>query len=81
VKSVIDSVDEAEKDGLLEGSREDVLMEIFRPWRNKEMRHYLQKKYPLLEVSDLDKQIVEAIRPIYVVKSKETKCKKEKAAM
>lgn len=76
VESIIKSVDHAEQLDLLEGTRQEVLLEIFKPWRSKEMRHYLQKRYPLLGVEDLDRQIVEAIRPIYVVKSKEEKCTK-----
>lgn len=77
VDSIIKSVDHSAELGLLEGDRNEVLMEIFKPWRDKEMRHYLQERYPLLGVEDLDKQIVEAIRPIYVVKS-EKPCKTKK---
>lgn len=75
VKSLVESVDEAEKDGLLDGLREDVLASIFEPWRNKKMRAYLQKHYPLLNVEDLDKQIKDAIKPVY----EEMKCPKKKA--
>lgn len=84
VDGVIKSIDEAAELGLLEGERDDVLMEVFKPWRDKEMRKWLQTKFPLLDVTDLDKQIVEAIRPIYLPKKKEAKCttktKKEVAA-
>jgi DNA polymerase I-like protein with 3'-5' exonuclease and polymerase domains len=74
VAHVMATVDEAEELGLLEGTREEVLRTIFKPWSNKESRKWLQKNFPLLDVADLDKQIVEAIRPIYVTKKKE-KCK------
>jgi hypothetical protein len=79
VECVIKSVDHAQELGLLDGEREEVLKEIFAPWRKKEMRHYLQKKFPLLDVEDLDKQIVDAIRPIYIVNT-EKKCKTKKEA-
>lgn len=79
VDSIIKSVDHAQEIGVLEGDRQDVLREIFAPWRNKEMRAYLQERYPLLGVDDLNKQIVEAIRPIYVIK-REDKCKTKKTS-
>src|SRR5471030_705306 len=71
------SVKEAIEFDLLEDGRteQDVLREIFKPWANKKTRHWLQANYPLLNVKDLDKQIVEAIRPTYIHKSKESKCK------
>lgn len=73
VSNIMANVNHAEELGLLEGNKEDVLRLIFKPWTNKESRHWLQKNFPLLNVTDLDKQIVEAIRPIYV--TKKTKCK------
>jgi DNA polymerase I-like protein with 3'-5' exonuclease and polymerase domains len=76
VTSLLSSVDEAEKDGLLEGTRAEVVKQIFEPWRNKKMRAYLQKKYPLLGISELDEQIKAAIKPVY----EEKKCKTSKVA-
>lgn len=73
VQALVESVDEAERDGLLEGKRQDVLNSIFEPWRNKKMRRYLQKHYPLLNVANLDDQITEAVKVIY----EEKKCKKK----
>lgn len=67
------NVAQAEEMGVLEGTQDDVLRQIFKPWANKASRHWLQENFPLLNVQDLDKQIVEAIRPIYIHKSK--KCK------
>lgn len=67
--SVVDCITKAVKDaeelGILDEPVDAVLKQIFRPWANKEVRTYLQKKYPLLGVPDLDKQIVAAIRPIF----------------
>lgn len=65
VANLIASVEEAEQIGILEGSKEEVIKTIFEPWRNKECRVWLQKHYPLLNVTDLNQQIVAAIRPIY----------------
>lgn len=77
VEAVIKSIDQAEEFDLLDGrDKQEVIREIFRPWANKKMRTMLQSKYPLLNVKNLDKQIVDAIRPIYIHKTKETKCKK-----
>ena len=73
VANIMANVDEAEANGVLEGDKQDVLREIFKPWANKKCRNWLQKNFPLLDVSDLDEQIVAAIRPIYIHKSK--KCK------
>jgi hypothetical protein len=43
----------------------EILEEIFKPWQNKELRDYLQSKYPLLNVPDLNKQISNAIKIVY----------------
>lgn len=77
VEGIIKSIDEAKEFGLLEEGRDrdDIIKEIFRPWANKPLRKMLQQKYPLLNVEDLDKQIVDAIRPIY----RKSVCKKEAA--
>lgn len=55
------SVDQAYAEGNLEGTPQEVMKEILEPWRNKKMRAYLQRKYPLLGVEDLDVQITEAM--------------------
>jgi hypothetical protein len=46
-------------------SVQEILEEIFKPWQNKELRDYLQSKYPLLNVPDLNKQISNAIKIVY----------------
>lgn len=76
VTSLLSSIDEAEKHGLLEGTRKEVIQQVFEPWRNKKMRAYLQKKYPLLNVKDLDVQIAEALKLV----CEEKKCKTSKVA-
>lgn len=50
---------------ILKRDKKKVMREIFAPWKDKKCRHYLQDKFPLLNVTDLDKQIVSAIAPIY----------------
>lgn len=72
VDGIVKSVDEAEEFGMLDRPKDEILKEIFRPWAKKEMRTMLQEKYPLLNVSDLDKQIVDAIRPIFKKKEAAT---------
>jgi hypothetical protein len=44
-------------------SYEDMMAKILEPWRNKEIRTFLQKNYPLLGVQDprINKQIREAV--------------------
>ena len=64
VQTLMNSVKEAEELDLLEGTQQEVLDQIFEPWRNKKMRNYLQSKYPLLGVSDLNKQIVDALKAV-----------------
>jgi hypothetical protein len=54
-------VESAELD-LLDGSKEDILEVVTYPWKNKKFRAYLQKHFPLLGVSDLDEQIVSALK-------------------
>lgn len=67
--NIVSSIEKSVKDlhelGLLEGEPQAVIKTIFRPWANKKMRTLLQAKYPLLNVSDLDTQIVSAIKHIY----------------
>lgn len=65
VSAVVESVNDANDFGLLEGEVDDVLRTIFKAWRNKECRDYLQRKFPLLDVPDLTTQIKDAISPIY----------------
>lgn len=71
VQCLLNSVDEAESMGYMEGTRQEVLGQIFEPWRNKKMRNYLQAKYPLLGVENLNKQIVDALKLVDVPKKKE----------
>jgi DNA polymerase I-like protein with 3'-5' exonuclease and polymerase domains len=74
VECVNKSVDNAVEFGMLDAARkQSVMEEIFRPWAKKEMRAYLQSKFPLLNVPDLDKQIVAAIKPIYRKKDESVK--------
>lgn len=54
-------VESAELD-LLDGSKEDILDVVTYPWKNKRFRNYLQEHFPLLGVSDLDEQIVSALK-------------------
>lgn len=77
VKGLIESVAHADEIGVLEGTQDEVLKQIFEAWRNQKMRNYLQAKYPMLGVSDLNKQIKAAIVPIY----EEKKCKTKKEAV
>jgi hypothetical protein len=79
VQCIVKSVDHAAEIGVLEGDRDEVLREIFAPWRNQKMRNYLQAKYPLLGVEDLNKQIKAAIAPIY--EEKKCKTRKKEVAM
>lgn len=65
INAVVTSVNDAHDFGLLEGEVDDVLHTIFAPWRNKKCRAYLQEKFPLLDVADLEQQIKDAIRPVY----------------
>jgi hypothetical protein len=60
-KIIESSVDEGVKSGLLSQSKDDILKEIFAPWRNKECLSFLDEKYPLLGVS-LKKEIEHAIK-------------------
>ena len=55
------AVHDANELGQLVGTEEEVMKEILKPWRSKDMRKYLQKEFPLLNVPDLDKQIAEAV--------------------
>lgn len=57
-----ETIKRADELKVLEGSPSDVLKIILTPWKSKSIRKYLQDKYPLLNVKDLDKQIIDAIR-------------------
>ena len=62
VSCISDAVKDADELGLLEGTYEEVIAEIFETWKNKELRAYLQAHYPLLNVPDLNKQIIAATK-------------------
>ena len=52
VKCIQDSVNYLEEFDMLEGrTKESILKEIFKPWARKESRVWLQKHYPLLNVT------------------------------
>lgn len=55
------TVKDADELGVLDGTQEQVLDMILKPWRSKSFRAMLQKNWPLLNVPDLDKQIREAV--------------------
>jgi hypothetical protein len=60
--STIDSVvQDGIKQGLLTEKHEDIMAQIFAPWKNSECLAFLDEKYPLLNVS-LKKEIRHAIR-------------------
>jgi hypothetical protein len=61
VTIVKQTLKDSEELGVLEGSQEEVLQKILKPWRNQKIRDWLQTNYPLLGVQDLDKQIEEAL--------------------
>jgi hypothetical protein len=54
-------VQEGIDQGLLTESKEEILEQIYAPWRNKEALAYLNETYPLLGV-DLRKEIADAVR-------------------
>ena len=67
VECITSALKDAEELGILPKGRTvpDILVEIFTPWNNTELRTYLQDTYPLLNVKDLHKQITSAIANIY----------------
>lgn len=67
VACITKAVNDASELGVLSDGRtvDEVIREIFKPWDNIELRTYLQTKFPLLNVKDLDPQIVAAIRPLF----------------
>jgi hypothetical protein len=59
---LIKALDDRIKDGYVKAEhRAKALEVIFRPWVNKAERQYLQRKYPLLQVSDLEEEICLAL--------------------
>lgn len=60
--SIIEAaVEDLHQAGELDVPKEVVLKSIFEPWVNPKTRAYLQEKYPLLGVKDLDHEIEQAI--------------------
>lgn len=55
------SVDEGIKNKLLTAEREDILEQIWAPWKNKECLDFLDREYPLLNVS-LKKEIRDVVK-------------------
>lgn len=64
IPSLVANIRQNLEDGK-EENVDKVMRTIFEPWHNEKIRNYLQKKYPLLNVPDLDKQIKQAIKEIY----------------
>jgi intein/homing endonuclease len=62
VDAIKKTLAESEELGLLDGTKEDILDVVMYPWKNKKFRAYLQEHFPLLGVSDLDEQIVSALK-------------------
>lgn len=63
VVKLIASVDDGVALGMYkERTRNEMLDLIFAPWKNRESRAFLQSKYPLLNVHDLDTQIDDALK-------------------
>jgi DNA polymerase I-like protein with 3'-5' exonuclease and polymerase domains len=48
--------------GVLEGTQEEVLQKILKPWQMDDTRKWLQEHFPLLNVRDLEQQITDAIK-------------------
>jgi hypothetical protein len=71
IQAIKQAVADADELGVLEGTQEDVLQTIFKPWRSKSMRTWLQDQYPLLGVKDLDTQIRSAVKDISPLPKKE----------
>jgi DNA polymerase family A/3'-5' exonuclease len=66
IPDLIQKLDESVKDGietkLLTQKKADIMKLILAPWRDKQTRAFLQEKWPLLNVPDLDKQIDAALK-------------------
>lgn len=52
---------DSEELGVLEGTQDEVLDKILRPWRKRSLRKILQEEFPLLNVAELDQQINDAL--------------------
>jgi len=63
VECIKKAVADCDKLGVLEGTQDEVLNRVLQPWRNPDMRKFLQDKFPLLGVKDLDRQIRDAVKP------------------
>lgn len=59
---LINTVDERIKDGYIKPEKRDsTLRTIFQPWVDKRTRNILQRRYPLMQVEDLEDQICTAL--------------------
>lgn len=56
------SLKDGDELGILDGTPQEVLDTILKPWKSKTMRHWLQENYPLLGVKELDPQIRGALK-------------------
>jgi hypothetical protein len=63
VDQIKKAIADCDKLGVLEGSQDEVLDRVLKPWRNKKMRDELQSQFPLLGVPNLSRQIREAVTP------------------
>jgi hypothetical protein len=61
VEQLKKAVADCEKLGVLEGTPDEVMEKILKPWRSKEMRDLLQAQFPLLGVRNLSSQIRNAV--------------------
>ena len=62
-KIIINAIDGRVADGYIKASRRDtVVKQAMDPWVRKDMRHWLQSEYPLMQVTDLEQQICTALR-------------------
>ena len=61
--SIESAVESGIKDKLLTGTKEDILEKIWAPWKNEQLRDYLNETYPLLNVS-LTKEISSLMKEV-----------------
>ncbi len=61
ISNLKSTLKDSEELGVLEGTPDEVLDEILKPWRSKKIRQFLQTEFPLLGITDLDKQIDSAL--------------------
>lgn len=64
IDNIKKSVKHAEELGILEGTYDEVLEKVVKPWKSKQVRSYLQDKFPLLNVRDLNDQIRKAVAEV-----------------